>query len=422
MRKIIKDNLKHPLISGSLIIFSGSIFTNLFNVIFNLFMSRNLSVPDYGTLASLISLILLPAMGVSAFVPLIISFGGSYFVKGELGKVRGLFISLVRLCGVMGIFLFLIFLLFSKQIGSFFNINNSSLIVLAGVGVLINYVGTINIALLQAKLAFKFLTLINLLSSFIKVAFGVGLVYLGFSIGGAVWALLLSFSLPYFFTFIPLRFLFDRNIEHVQISSRELIKYGVPSAVTQFALLSFIMTDIILVKHFFDPKTAGLYAGLSLVGRVVFFFSAPINTVMFPLIVQKYAKKENYHNTFKLSLFLVCLASACLVVFYFIFPKFALTFFLKNADYLSVAPLLALFGIFIGVYSILSLLTNFFLSIKKTKIYIPIGIGAFLQAILIWFFHDSFLQIIMVSLVITSLLLILFLLYYWKLHEDQKAK
>ena len=54
---------------------------------------------------------------------------------------------------------------------------------------------------------------------------------------------------------------------------------------------------LILVKHFFSPHDAGIYAGLSLIGRVIFFFSAPIASVMFPVIVQKYARKENYENT-----------------------------------------------------------------------------------------------------------------------------
>src|ERR1019366_2514322 len=42
--------------------------------------------------------------------------------------------------------------------------------------------------------------------------------------------------------------------------------------------------DIVLVKHFFSSKEAGLYAAVALVGRVIFSFSSAVVNSMFPIV------------------------------------------------------------------------------------------------------------------------------------------
>ena len=51
--------INHPIILGSSIIFLGSIFGNFFNFLFNLFISRNLSIEDYGVVARAVKKILI---------------------------------------------------------------------------------------------------------------------------------------------------------------------------------------------------------------------------------------------------------------------------------------------------------------------------------------------------------------------------
>lgn len=421
MRKRVRQALENPLISGSAIIFFGSIFSNILNFLFNLFMTRNLSVADYGVLASIVSLITLSSLPASAILPAVVRFAASYFAKGDHAMIRGLFLKFGKLSFLLGFIILVVFILFTEKISEFFHIGDNSLVILASLLVFFGFIAIVNSALLQARLSFLFISFINFVGAFLKLALGIGFVFLGFGVGGAMWALLLSSVIPYVLTFIPLRFLFQKGLVIPKINTSELFVYGAPSAIALFGLTSFITTDIILVKHFFDPESAGIYAGLSLVGRVIFFLSAPISTVMFPLIVQKHTREENYHNTFTLSLFLVFLLSAPVVIFYFLFPVFTIGFFTKQ-DYLSVTNLLGLFGIFIVAYSVLSIMVNFFLSIKKTNISVPVAIGAGLQALLLWFFHQDFLQVILISLIIVSLLILLLLLYYLKLYEKDKKK
>lgn len=419
MKKYFISFTKHPLIVGSGVIFFGSIFVNIINFLFNLFMIRNLSVVDYGILASILSFMSLVAMPAGAISPTILRFASSYLAQSEYGKMRGLFFKVLKLCTVLGLTILISSFLLKTQISSFFRIDDVFLIVISGLIVFIGFLSTITMTILQAKLLFKYITFINFTGSLLKLSCGVILVYLGFSVKGAAFGFFFSSLATYFLSFFPLGFLFKKDVKQIAVSNKELLMYGAPSALSFFGITSFITTDIILVKHFFDPQSAGMYAGISLIARAIFFLTAPFVTVMFPMIVRKHARNEKYHSTFWLALLLVVVPSIVLSGIYFEFPFFVITLFSKK-EYSALSSLLGLFAVFITAYSALFLFTNFFLSIKKVKIWIPILLCSLSQAVLIWFFHASFLQVVEISLFVESLLLIFFLLYYMKLYDAKR--
>lgn len=411
--------MNHPLIKGSTIILIGSFLGNILNFLFNLFMSRNLSISEYGILASLISLISLFGFPAGSIVPTIVNFAAIYFAKGELDNVRSFYFKVSKLFLGMGIVILIIFIVFTNQIGDFFNIHNNFLIFLAGMNIFVGFITVANIPLLQAKLLFKFSTISNMFGALMKLILGVTLVFLGFAVGGAMWAYLISSLFPYALSFIPLRFLLAAGKKSPKIELKKLFSYGVPASLALFGLSSFITSDIILVKHFFTPTNAGMYAGLSLIGRVIYFISAPIGTVMFPLAVQRHVKKEKYLNLLILSLSVVLLPSLVLIIGYFLFPDLVIRIFLKKDEYLAIAPLIGFFGIFIAIFSLLTITTNFYLSIKKTKVFIPIVVGALAQVLFISLYHNSFFQVILISTVISFLLLMILLIYYFIFCEKQ---
>ena len=412
---------KHPIISGSTAIFLGAFLGNIFNFLFNLFMSRNVSDSDYGTLTSLSSLMTLFALPVGAIIPMLVYFSASYYAKGDLDLIRGLYRKVTKPAFIIGIVFLAIFSIYRIEIARFFNIQETSYIIFVGLNTFLAFVGLANQPLLQAKLAFGFLASLNTFSAFLKLTLSIIAVFFGYSVGGVLWAFLISSLIPYFVSFFPLKFLLARNTTVPSISLKSISLYGAPAALAMFGLTSLITIDIILVKHFFAPDDAGVYARLSLIGKVIYYFSAPIASVMFPLIAQKHSKGENFHNDVRLSFLLVLIPSICLLIFYSLFPSFVVSIFSPKPIPHPLVYLIIVFGIFTGIYGLLSVLTNFYLSINKTNVFIPILLGAFFQAMLIWLFHETFFQVIMISLSIAGLLLIGLLLYYWKLY-GKKSK
>ncbi len=422
MKKHILKTTSHPLISGSAVIFLGSILSSFFNFLFNLFMTRNLSVVDYGTVASVLSTTTLFGLISGSFVPTIIRFTGQYFAINDLASVKGVYKRIFMISLFFGICTLLFFTFYSKQLADFFHIEQAYLLPLVGLMSFFSYLLLVNTTLIQAKLSFRYLSFVNLLAAVSRLGTGIFFVLLGFGVLGVLWANLLSTIVQYMASFLPLMFLFKHYQSKSIIGVKEVIRYGIPTSLCMFVLTSFVTTDIILVKHFFSPHEAGLYSGISLIGRVIFFFTAPIGTAMFPMVIQRRTRQENYRAIFELALLLVFLSSIVISLFYYLFPDFTITFFIKNSQYLSLSPLLGLFGLFISLYAVLYIVIHYFLSIEKKKIVYPVCIGGVLQILLIVLFHKDFFQVLVVSISVISLLLLYLLLYYLKSERYEKSK
>ncbi len=412
MREKAVKLIKHPLIYGSAIVVIGNVSANFFNFLFNVYMTRNLSNADYGVLASIISVISFPALIASASVPLVIQFAGSYFAKKEYDKARGFYYKIMKFFFILGCVFFIGFLIFIPQIGAFLHIKDVSLLILTSFIIFLGIISVINMAFIQAKLAFTAQVMVNMVGAIAKLVVGVSAVLLGFSVNGAVGAIFLSALFAYVASFWPLKFVFTKKLHVPSIDTKELFRYGIPSTLTWIGLTSLISIDIILVKHFFNPTDAGIYAGLALIGKVIYYISSPISSVMFPIIVQKYSNKESFSNTFKLSILLVLTPSVLLTLFYYFFPEPTIMFFTKKVENLAFGPLLVLFGVFMSLYTLLFIIVNFYLSIKQVKVFIPVLLGALAQIILIYMYHDTFIQIVGTSIVVTSILVAGLSLYY----------
>lgn len=405
--------MQHPLISGSIILFLGTFLANFFNFVFSVVMGRMLTPADFGTLSSINAVITLPAILANAITPLVIILSGSYFAQKKYDFVRGLYIKLTKLFLIISALASITFFLFIPQINNFFNINNNFLLILTDIIIFLTIMSAINYSFIQAKLAFKFYVLLLCSITIIKLISGSILVFAGFKVVGGVMGILLGYLIPFFISFIPLKFVFNnQGLSAPKIDTKVFFTYGIPSTIASLGLSSFIINDLLLVKHYFSAETAGLYAGLSLLGRIIFFISSPISSVMFPLIVKQHSKNEKFTTTFLLALFLILLSSVALTAFYLIFPKFSISFILKKQEYFNIIPYLPLFSIYITIFSLVSIIGNFYLSIKKTQVMIPIIITALMQIILIILFHQTIWQIVIISLAVNSLLLLYFLIYY----------
>ena len=377
---------------------------------------------EYGIVVSLASLVILLAIPINSIAPTLTSFAATHFAKKEYELAKSLFIKTMRIVGLLGFGLFIIFCLFHSQIGHFFNIDNSLFVIIAGMTILFAYVGIVNASLLQAKLSFNFLSASNFLGALLKLTMLIALLALGFGVYGALFATLAAYVFPFAIAFIPLRHLLKTKAKATkELQFKDIVSYGVPSAIATFGLTSLVSTDVLLVKHFFTQFDAGLYAGLSLVGKVIFFFTSPIGIVMFPLIVQKIAKKESYQSILMIAILIVLGSSLAITVFYFLFPDFAIHFFLGNTQYQNIKGSLGLYALFISVYSIVSLFVYYFLSIKKTSIYIPVGLAAIAQFVSILFFHSNFFDVIFSSLVITAILLCILIFYYLRQYSKKSS-
>lgn len=412
-KEIVKKTLKNPLIAGSSVLFAGIMFANFGNYLYHLLMGRMLGPQNYGALISLISLAYIFSIISTALSTTVVKFVTKYKAKKDFKKIYQLFWRLKIGFLVFGAFLFVAFFLIKDEISQFLNIPDSSPVLLVSIWMVIGFLSFINEGTLRAFLKFNFLSFNSIFGTIMKLGLAVFLVRIGFSVNGALGAIILGTLLPYLISFLPLRFLNQYKDGKEKIPWNEFFSYSGPVLVAVLGLTSLYSSDVILVKHLFPAYEAGLYASLAVLGKIVFFGSSTVQMVMFPLVSERFENGKNYQNFFKQSFLIVAGISLVITTIYFSFPRLMIHL-LYGPAYLKAAPYLGIFAVFISLYSLSSLLVNFFFSIKKVMVGLFPLFAAISQICLILVFHSSVAQVIGVSIGVSALLLFSLLLFYWQ--------
>lgn len=411
----------HELISGTTYYFIGNMAGNVFAFLFNLFLARKFSQIDYGIYASLLSFFSLVLLVPQSFLATVIQFATKYFSSNETEKAKKLYWQTLRFLTIIGLVIFTIICLSTEYISSFLHVTNTWLIVSTGVLIGASFITSINTIYLQSRLEFGFSSFAQAFGAAVKLVIGIVFVFIGFGIFGALGAIVLSFIIPFLLAFIRLKFLFAPIEKNVSVPIKEMVRYALPSMVTVTAVSSFVSSDVILAKHFLSGSDAGLYAGLSLVGKVIFYFTGIIPTVMFPILINKNTKGHAVHGTFYLGLLLVAIPSLLLTLFYFSFPQVVISIFLGGKGYLAGSGEIGFMALFLSLFSVATVMVNFFLSLKQTRVVFLVTAMAFLQVILIYLFHQTILQIIIDSILVTTGLVVGLGIYYTYHHKIVKT-
>ncbi len=412
LKKFYLRYSKNRLLKGSLVLFVGSNIANVGSYLYHLLMGRMLGPADYGVLVSLISVLYILGVAAVTLNTVVVRFSSTFRAKGEYGKMYSLFRDFTEKFFLFGLFLFGIYFVFSRQLASFLHVEGFySSVLITGSLVVFAFLTPINNGLLQSLYKFTFLASNQVFSIFLKLAVSFALVKSGLSVFGALIGNFTGQLIPYLVSYLPLGFLKKYKTKKIAVDWGETANYAAPAFVSVLALTSFYTSDVILVKHFFSAHEAGLYAALGTLGKIVLFASGAIILAMFPIIAQKKEKGENYKKVLKQSLLGVGFVSALITLIYFGFPRLMVTT-LYGKEYLEVAPLLGYFAVFIAVYSLVNVLVNFFLSVKETSVALMVLFFALMQIVLIWFFHQSVFQVILMSIIAATLLLFSLLVSY----------
>lgn len=413
MKKYFKQIIKNPTITGSLMMIVGSNATNFINYIYHLLMGRLLGPSSYGELASLLSLV-----GLIGMVPAALSLVAVKYVSSAKNgqEINNLVAWINKKTLLAGIIILVVISLASPFLASFMKINSTGLIFIIAGTFLFSLPSLYYKSILQGLLRFKETVIGVLIENSTKLILGVLLVYIGFSVGGALTAFLMATFLGWLFSRYFLKdYLTSDSIGEIKV--RSMVAYSVPVLVQSVAITSLYSTDLILVKHFFSPETAGLYAALSTLGKIIFFAVGPIGAVMFPMVSKRKAEGVDYKKVFNYSFITTAVVSFIILAVYWWVPRLAITI-LYGSLYLEIANLLVWFGVFITLFTLSSLLINFHLSLERTKVVFLPFLAAVFQFIGIWFYHSTLTDVILVSIVVNALLLFSLLIFH-KIANDK---
>ncbi len=415
MKHYIKKVADHPFISGSVVVVAGAMIANILNYLFNLAVGRMLLPADYGEYAALISIFNILAIFSGTILIVFAKFAAVFMGKNEKEKIPHLLQRGSLFTGVIALIICTIALIATPWIAEFIHTSDTSLIFLVIASIFVLYISSVPLGILQGSLHIVSLSVVNIVSSFSKLFFGVLFIVIGLKAFGGILAFFVSIIIGLTYgTVLVMKFFKndDNKVFRIPTLRNDLFKYGLPVFWSGLGMTMVISQDILLVKHYFNDLQAGQYAALSLMGRSIFYVVQPITTVFFSIVAQKKEKNEGLTNTMLLGAFLIGGPTVLLSIIYFLFPGVVIKIFFPAPEYASLAQYLGLYSLFIAFFSLASLLNSFFLSIGKTVV-LFFGIGAaILEVVLLMMFHGNLLEVTY-SLIATSFVLLLVLLIYY---------
>jgi O-antigen/teichoic acid export membrane protein len=393
--------LQARIVSGSVILLSGSSLTTAVNLAYNIVIARFLGPKGFGhatavyTILTLISAVTLSFQIVSAKVV-----AQQSSPEGKAAVYRGFHRSALG-CGIL---VALILLLFQRAVADYLNLPSSALVALLAIGAAFYIPLGCRRGYIQGTYGFRSLAINLVVEGVVRLGGSLLMILSGFGVEGviaansAAVAVAYLASAPKLATRIP-------NPLHFVYALRETAQ-----ALVFFSGQVLINNcDIVLVEHFFPAKEAGLYAAVAMVGRVIFSFSSAVVNSMFPIVAGTREEERRDLKVISTSLLLVLGVGTILVLGLGFAPsRIWTTFFgagFEIAGKYDLPYLLALYAITAIIYSLSVVIITFEMAYKiaNTSWVQLVCSGAVIVGICL--FHSSLREVILVQLFLMVALL-----------------
>lgn len=396
-------SLQARILSGSVILLSGSGLATAINFAYNIAVARFLGPKGFGdatavyTLLTLLSAVTLSFQIVSAKVV-----AQQKTPERKYAAYRGFHLG----SWVCGLSAALLLLVFQRAITNYLNLPSPILIGLLAIGIAFYVPLGSRRGYLQGAYGFRRLATSLVLEGAIRLTGSLLMILLGFGVAGVVAANSAAVALAYL-AIIPEVAARIPNPIRLPRASRELMQAMV------FFLGQVLINncDIVLVKHFFLAEEAGLYAAVAMVGRVIFSFSQAVVNSMFPLVAGTREEERKDLTVIATSLMLVLGIGSIMALALRLTPAWIWASFFGSrfqiAGRYNLSYLLALYAITTVVYSLSAVVISYEMSYKIANTsWVQLAFSGVVIAG-ICRYHSSLRQVILVQLVLMGVLLIL---------------
>jgi O-antigen/teichoic acid export membrane protein len=174
--------------------------------------------------------------------------------------------------------------------------------------------------------------------------------------------------------------------------------YQSAAAFVTFVVLALLLSaDILAAKRYLPPSTAGIYAAVSLCGKVVYFATSAASLLLFPHFSEHHERNRNGRRIFAAALGLIAALSGILVAIYFVVPALVVTP-LYGAGYRAAEPFLGRIAIAFACYALAYLAATYLLALRSWLGAAALAVTALVQLAALYSFHGSIGDIVTVQI------------------------
>ena len=369
---------------------AGSGLVGVANLVYNVVTARMLGPTGFAHVTAVYTLLML----VSAITLSFQAVCAKYVASHESYEDKATIFSSLHLKSWMAaVGLGLLLFLCNRVLAKYLNLPDQELISLLALGTAFYIPLGVRRGYIQGVHAFTSLAANFMVEGLVRLGGAYFLIKVGLGVKGAVLASVIAVISSYFLA-----------RPHPKLTSFSKLKIPIASgegvqAIVFFAGQGAINNfDIVLMNHFFVPEQAGIYAAVSLVGRLINMFAWSVVNTMFPVSAAARSTDREARPVLFMSLTMVFLILSMLILCLWAIPSilwrtlFGAHFEVVNSG--GLATLLILYAVATGIYSLSSVLISYEMSRKIANTsWVQLAFsGALILGI--WALHHSLAQVI----------------------------
>ncbi len=390
------------ILSGSYVLLLGSGLAAAINFAYNISVARFLGPTAFGhatavyTLLTLISAVTLSFQIVPAKV---------VAQQSTAEAKSAVYRDFHRGAWVCGAVVALLLYFFDQGIAHYLRLPSPVLVDLIAIGAAFYVPLGARRGYIQGAYGFRNLASNLILEGLVRLGGSLLLMLFGFGVNGVIAANAAAMAVAYFAASPKLAAAVPSQLR-LSYALRESLQ-----AMVFFAGQVIINNcDIVLVKHFFTPTTAGLYAAVAMVGRVIFALCQAVVNSMFPLVAGTKEEERKDLRVIATSLLLVLTIGSVIAISLrfapaFIWAKFFGAGFDVSGPF-GLPYLLSLYAVTTIVYTLSVVMITYEMSYKIANTsWVQLAFSGVVVAGICQF-HASLRQVILVQLILMVGLLI----------------
>ncbi len=380
------------------LVFALTAAVNALNFVFHFAVSRLLGVSSYGVLSSLIAALMIGAIPGTVASLLVVKIVAELHAISATRELRSIASRAAFGSIAVALVIALFVILFRNQIAAYLKIHDSSYIAIMALILACSLISPVVRAVLQGLEDFGWFAACGFIEVFGKTAIGITLAWLGFGLSGVLVGYAIGAVLSVLFALgtIGVRLGFGTGSTSAHFGTVVGSSIGILTSTAATTVIGF--ADVLLVKHYFDPQSAGIYGAVSLIGKVLLYAVAFVPTVLLPKAASKITRGEGATALLTeaaITMTVVALFgmaalvwSPSMVVHLLVGPRFS-----------GAAAYLPMYGLAMVLLSAAGFGATYRTAINRYSFVIPLAIVSALEILGITVFHRSLSQVIEVLIV-----------------------
>lgn len=384
-------SLKH-LFTITAIYWMATMVANVLNWLYNVQLGRTLMKEDFAILTVFLSFQYIVSVPANALINTIARFSAYYTEKSEHEKYFFFFRQYRWISSGLGILLVAGTILGHHMIEKFFGIDSTVLMLLFSTLMLPLFLLAFEKGNFLGRLAFSWMGALIITEPLVKLGF----IFLAKGsplspLTAAVLALPISVFISWLLSIIISKKFHPVPVQKIAGRQKDIADtYGFlwNAFLAGIGTVLLYNTDILLAKHFLSGSDAGVYSTLSLLGKMLYFGAGSLIPLLIPLTAKAEARYISSRKAFYLLLGIVAAAGSLILSGYLFFPEFIVSLLLTKRGLVTL-PYLPLYSLGMLFFVLCACFSAYHLARKN---YLPsrlMLIAAIIEAVLIYFFHQS---------------------------------